>query len=264
MFDDANEKWPENGLDNFEMVDRYLKKLGYVTESIEEDLIGIAEDSDSNFTMNEYHRDEIVYWLLEKRHCLSPKFFVRFLKLVKNQPEPRFSSMDVAKKLKEYFFKLKEDIVNADKKAPIMEHTGLLLKSMLKVANAKSKLSFKKDIELEEVTFAYNLFKAILENHRSLGQESKEDKAERAKQIKGINKSDVGNLSIPKQTKAFLEVVSEEAQKYQNFVFPMADLKAIGKAMNLNVGCFTDFIERLNLQGLFLKKNNGVYELLVY
>jgi DNA replicative helicase MCM subunit Mcm2 (Cdc46/Mcm family) len=127
---------------------------------------------------------------------------------------------------------------------------------------AKAKLRLQDQAEVCDVKFAKKLVQSMLVNQRRQGKLLREKTDARKVQMKGVNKSDVSSLSLPKQTKAFLEVISEEAEQRATKIFSVNELKEIGKAMRLNVGDFYAFLEKLNANGQFLKKNNNTFEIL--
>lgn len=60
--------------------------------------------------------------------------------------------------------------------------------------------------------------------------------------------NNVGSLSVAKQTKVFLDKLEIEADQRGNNVFDYADLVMIGRSICMNVGDFSMFIEKLNIQ----------------
>lgn len=66
---------------------------------------------------------------------------------------------------------------------------------------------------------------------------------------KGANQFDPNNismLSIPKQTKIFVERLRTEAEQRGSKAFDFQEMIRIGKEMNLQVGDFKIFLEKLN------------------
>lgn len=74
--------------------------------------------------------------------------------------------------------------------------------------------------------------------------------------------NNVGMLSIPKQTKFFVERLRDEAERRGDKRFDQQELIRIGKEINLQVGDFKVFLEKLNAQSIILLKPNKQYELL--
>ncbi|TNV71762.1 hypothetical protein FGO68_gene16276 [Halteria grandinella] len=79
---------------------------------------------------------------------------------------------------------------------------------------------------------------------------------------KGVDPSNIGLLSIPKQTKLFVERLRSEAESNGEKRFDMQELIRIGKEMNLQVGDYKNFLEKLNAQSILIMKPNKVYELI--
>jgi hypothetical protein len=78
---------------------------------------------------------------------------------------------------------------------------------------------------------------------------------------KPINMNNVGILSLPKQTKIFIDKLNEKAKEKDSYLFEFAELMDISKQMNMNVGDFSDYIDRLNQQNYLIKKNKNLFEL---
>ena len=72
----------------------------------------------------------------------------------------------------------------------------------------------------------------------------------------------VGSLSIPKQTKLFLEQLSKEVTKKGNKIFEYQELITIAKNLSMNVGDFSEFIDKLNNQNYLMLRGSKQYELL--
>ena len=69
-------------------------------------------------------------------------------------------------------------------------------------------------------------------------------------------------LSIPKQTKFFVEKLRAEAEAKGEKRFDQQELVRIGKEMNLQVGDFKMFLEKLNAQNIIIMKPQKQFELL--
>lgn len=65
--------------------------------------------------------------------------------------------------------------------------------------------------------------------------------------------ANVGSLSLPKQTKVFLSRLDSALEAKETNVFDYAELIAIGRSINMNVGDFFVYLEKLNDQGYLLK-----------
>ena len=78
----------------------------------------------------------------------------------------------------------------------------------------------------------------------------------------GVDPNNVGMLSIPKQTKFFVERLRSEAENKGDKRFDQQELIRLGKDINLQVGDFKMFLEKLNAQNILLLKPNKQFELL--
>lgn len=72
----------------------------------------------------------------------------------------------------------------------------------------------------------------------------------------------IGEMSLPKQQLAFEDRIREMKEEKGTNLFEFQELVAVSKAMGLKVGDFNQFIERLNVQSVLLKKGGGVYQYL--
>lgn len=69
-------------------------------------------------------------------------------------------------------------------------------------------------------------------------------------------------MSIARQTKFYIEKMRSEAVERCNKVFEFNDMVNIGKEMNLQVGDFKHFLEKLNSSGILIMKPNKMWELI--
>lgn len=78
---------------------------------------------------------------------------------------------------------------------------------------------------------------------------------------KTVNMNNVGILSVPKQTKLFIDKLREEAKTRGSFLFEYQDLLGMSRSMNMNVGDFSEYIDKLNQQSYLILKGSKLYEL---
>ncbi len=72
----------------------------------------------------------------------------------------------------------------------------------------------------------------------------------------------VGALSVPKQTKIFLEKLNEEANNKNSDLFDYQELLKIAKGLNLSLGLdFSNYIEKLNFENYLILKGGRNYQL---
>ena len=76
-----------------------------------------------------------------------------------------------------------------------------------------------------------------------------------------LNLSNIGVLSVPKQTKHFLEKLREKARASGNAQFEFRDLMEVAKSLNMQVGDFSEYVDKLNFQNYLLKRSKS-YELI--
>ena len=77
---------------------------------------------------------------------------------------------------------------------------------------------------------------------------------------KEVDPNNVSLLSIPKQTKFFVERL--RGIQLDNNCIDYQELVELGKSMNLQVGDFRMFVDKLNANGCLLKKSNRLYQVL--
>ena len=66
---------------------------------------------------------------------------------------------------------------------------------------------------------------------------------------------------MPKQTKLFMDKLREEASLRNGYLFEYQELLKIAKSMNMQVGDFSEYIDRLNHQNYLILKSSKLYEL---
>lgn len=64
---------------------------------------------------------------------------------------------------------------------------------------------------------------------------------------KPVNMNNIGILSLPKQSKLFIDRLRDEAKTRDNFLFEYQELLSMSKSMGMNVGDFSEYVDRLNL-----------------
>ncbi|CDW81446.1 mcm2 3 5 family protein [Stylonychia lemnae] len=68
-------------------------------------------------------------------------------------------------------------------------------------------------------------------------------------------------MSIPRQTKIYVEKLRNEADMKGSKIFEFNEMIRIGKEINLQVGDFKVFLEKLNSQNILIMKPNKMWEL---
>jgi DNA replicative helicase MCM subunit Mcm2 (Cdc46/Mcm family) len=156
------------------------------------------------------------------------------------------------------------------------------LEVLIKLSTIRAKLFFRTEVLEEDCGWALRLYEEMIDNQQSSADvdqfvvpkknlfEKQEDwsvEANAPKAGKGagpkrseIDKSNIGGLSKPKQTKVFLDQLELKIVANDSPMFHINDLKIIGRTMRMDVGDFQYFIDDLNYKGLFIKKANSIYE----
>ena len=114
-------------------------------------------------------------------------------------------------------------------------------------------------VQVEHVREIRDLFKEIVFLRIN---EAKEEAVVRRGGPSQVDRNDVSMLSVPKQTKIFIEVLNDEARNKNPKTFTMTELKEIAKSMKLKVGEFYSFIEKLNFECLLIQRSTDTYALL--
>lgn len=126
----------------------------------------------------------------------------------------------------------------------------------MRICQARARIAGREEVLVSDVEEIKDLYTQML-LQTITGCESKAPKPAFP------DRSDVSNLSIPKQTKIFFEVLKDEAKIKNSKVFTMGELRSIAKNMKMRVGEFFQYIEKLNHDGYFLKKANDIFHLLL-
>lgn len=74
--------------------------------------------------------------------------------------------------------------------------------------------------------------------------------------------TNVAGMSVPKQTKYFIEKLNEEAAEKNSDLFEYQDLLRIAKKLNLSMGAdFSNYIDKLNFENFLIMKSSKLYQL---
>ena len=68
-----------------------------------------------------------------------------------------------------------------------------------------------------------------------------------------------GELSLPKQRNLYIGALKQKSDEKQSNIWEWADLIKIAKELELNIGDFHVFIDRLNQDGVLLQKGQKKY-----
>lgn len=189
---------------------------------------------------------------LELDGVLGSKEIADYLEHVRAKYHPRMTP-DAASALKNYFWKLKTSYGPNDTIFPVSIR---VFESLLRICQARARLACRNEVLLSDVEEIKDLYSQMM-----LQSLFCEEEMQRNNRLR-VDLTNVSNLSLPKQTKAFIEVLNSEAEMKPDRNFTMTELRQIAKGMNMRVGEFHDYIERLNHEGYLLKKGGNLYHLL--
>ena len=133
------------------------------------------------------------------------------------------------------------------------------LESLVRLSMAKARLECRSEVtkqDAEEVVqfMQESLFDAL--EDLTVGANSFKNNVK--KQVKAV-----GEQSMPKQAKAFINRLCELAEEKQEPIWDFRELMGIGREMQLSVGDFDLFIERLNENNTLMLRPGRKYELKV-
>ena len=125
--------------------------------------------------------------------------------------------------------------------------------SLIRLAQARAKLACRNVVIPSDIDEIKDLFTSIL-----LQSVSNDESNAR----KAIDRTDISKFSIAKQTKVFIDVLNEECKFKGDRTFSMLQLRDLARSMKMSVGEFHAYVDKLNQDGHFLKKGDGLYTLL--
>ncbi len=150
------------------------------------------------------------------------------------------------------------------------------LESLIRLSQARAKLEFRTEVTKEDAIVTkipLDLFRIKEKEVVELMQESLFDALEditfaqnnklNTKSLKNMNKiNNVGGMSVPKQTKCFIEKLNEEADNKSSDLFEYQDLLKIAKGLNMSMGAdFSCYVDKLNFENYLIMKSPKVYQL---
>lgn len=179
-------------------------------------------------------------------------------------------SVEASDVLKTFYMRLRE---NNDATSSIAITTRQL-ESLIRLSQARAKLEFRSEVTKEDAIVIFIMIKFILlKEVVELMQESLFDALEDmtfTQNQRNINVStknlskitNFGALSVPKQTKFFIEKLNEEADQKNSDLFEYQDLLKIAKGLNMSVGSdFCSYIDKLNYENYLIMKSSKLYQL---
>lgn len=82
-----------------------------------------------------------------------------------------------------------------------------------------------------------------------------------ARKGREVDPNNVSMMSIPKQTKCYVDKLRNMADAKRSPIFEYQELITIAKSINLQVGDFRGLVDKLNSQNILIMKNSKTYEL---
>ncbi len=183
---------------------------------------------------------------------LTAKDVGSYFSYVRQSLKPRLTP-SAGTMLKTYFQHLRQNYQSQDVLFPL---TVRNFESLIRICQARARIAGRNEVLVSDVEEVKDFYTQML-------LQSVQQPDERQPKPNHIDRSDVSNLSIPKQTRIYLEVLQDEARIKGNKVFTLSELRTIAKNMKMRVGEFYPYIEKLNLEGYFLSKGNDIYHLLM-
>lgn len=191
---------------------------------------------------------------------LSPEFIKKYVSYARRSCFPKLSK-EACEVLKEFYISLRENS-NGVNSIPI---TSRQLDSIIRLSQARAKLELRSIVTQDD---AQDVVKLIQESlfeacFQEVGFKATLDKIAGKKKVdKGeVDINNIGSLSGPKQTKIFIEKLKERAAEKGDKIFSFHDLSNISRSLNMQVGDFRHYIDKLNAQNYLLMKGSKIYEL---
>lgn len=174
--------------------------------------------------------------------------------------------------LKDFYISLRENACNNTNTLPI---TSRCLDSLIRLSQARAKLELRTIVTREDTIDIVKLVQeSIFEAcylemgmNRGGGIYNQGGSMGMSQNIGGRgNKgfqdpNNVSMLSIPKQTKIYVDKLRQEANMRGSPLYDYQELVRIGKDINLQVGDFRTMIDKLNSQGILIMKPGRQYQL---
>jgi DNA helicase MCM8 len=197
---------------------------------------------------------------LAEDDILSPEFLKKFISYARRTCFPKLSR-EACDVLKSFYISLRENS-SGHNSIPI---TSRQLDSIIRLSQARAKLELRSIVTQED---AQDVVKLVQESlfeacFQEVGFKASLDKIAGKKNVdKGIvDINNIGSLSGPKQTKIFIEKLKEKAEDKGDKIFSFHDLVNISRSLNMQVGDFRHYIDKLNAQMYLLMKSSKIYEL---
>ncbi len=140
-----------------------------------------------------------------------------------------------------------------------------MLDSVIRMSQARAKLALRHIVTAEDAQDVVELMQESLFEacFQDMGFNAQVDQIAngKKKQKASVNPNDISSLSIPKQTKIYIAKLKDMAQARNTRTFEYTEMLGYAKDLNLQVGDFRQFVDKLNAQNHLLMKSSKVYEL---
>ncbi|CDW72960.1 dna helicase mcm8-like [Stylonychia lemnae] len=205
---------------------------------------------------------------IPESEIIPPQIMKKYISYAKHTVFPKLS-IEACEVIKDFYLTLREEATHNQNTLPI---TSRQLDSLIRLTQARAKLEFRNIATRDDAMDIVRLVQESLFESCSIdmgkfgGSNSSQYSGLTGQGRKGANQVDLNNiamLSIPKQTKFYLDRLRQEAETSGNKIFDFQGLIRIGKEMNLQVGDFKLFIEKLNMQNALIMKPGKQWELMM-
>jgi len=157
--------------------------------------------------------------------------------------------MEACEVIKNFYISLRENAINNANTLPI---TSRALDSLIRLSQARAKLELRAIVSRHDAMTVVKLiqesiFEACYTEMGIGGNQYAQVPVQMPQNMTGtrgkggkneINPNDISLLSIPKQTKFFVEALRQRTEQEGNKVLEFQDMVDIGKSMNLQTGDF--------------------------
>ncbi len=169
---------------------------------------------------------------------------------------------EASEEMKSFYVKMRE--IESEKSVfttnfPV---TTRLLESLIRLAQARAKLELRDIVTRRDAREVIELVSECMMDFGAGLPSAGTAGSERKRRRKGIDMSNVGSLSRPKQTEAFVQKLRAEAEIRGDDVFEYNELVKIAKDIRMNVGDFAGYVSELNNASVLLLKGPQKYRLL--
>ena len=181
-------------------------------------------------------------------HLQDTIIYGNVIEYIKNLKEPRVSQ-EIAKYVRDFYIELREEY-----KAFSKEMNIKVFWSLIELIKSRAKIDGRRETNLQD---ANEIIEMAKEMYSCLY--STDDRA--FLQPKKVGEKANSELSMPKKQRLFINFIKGLAEDMGRYLFEYEELKSIENELKLDIEDFQLFIERLNYNGVFLKKDQNSYEL---